>query len=280
MSLLTLRKSSREHRVDSERLRSRSIGSFGLAVGIGLTVFGFVGSVSAHVAFTNPALDAELTPGATVTLSWVDVIAHDTEFYDLDFIQSPGAAPQIVAHDLPVGTRHYDWQVPNVECATCSLLVVQRNQLASNYQHLRPISIGVPRSDGSGGAAAAGAANVQMAGATATATSAGGSNSAGAAQAPGSGPEGISCAVSRGRAAPSGLSSLTLVLGLLVYRLRRRGARVVARPGRGTASGHEPCPKPLPNPSPRPTCFVTSEGLTASPLTGRRGRSNETRADA
>ena len=182
--------------------RARKVAFLGM-----LCLLGWARPGNAHVAFTTEA-GMVLTPGSVVTIVWRDVIPHDTLGYQLEFIQDETAAPERIASDLPPGTFQFDWLVPNVECSTCQLHVIQDNG-SYDYEAFLNIQIGVSGAGGASGQAEA-AVTLTSAGGMLTSTSdtsstsgsdtssasASGTNSTGASGAMGSDAAGVTTAMS------------------------------------------------------------------------------------
>ena len=81
----------------------------------------------AHVGLDTPRSGLTFAVGSSVRVTWEDTILHDGIGYDLDLL---GADEQILApivHELPTSVHSYDWQVPDIWCVGCYLMVTQVN---------------------------------------------------------------------------------------------------------------------------------------------------------
>jgi hypothetical protein len=113
-----------------------SLGGF-----VGLLVLAFAVPAMAHVAFDSPADNATLIAGETVTLTWSDVIPHNTDVYDIDFLLEPGPEGIPVVHDLPATEHSYEWLVPDTPCTACLLHITQHNIDYQDFGDPVPITI-------------------------------------------------------------------------------------------------------------------------------------------
>jgi hypothetical protein len=177
-----------------------------------LFVLGVSRAAAAHVDFTEPAPDAVLTAGSTVTVTWVDVIVHDTQAYDLDFISDAAATPESIAHGLSARTHSYEWQVPYVECTDCALYVLQDNATYTDFSATLPISI-VEGPAGGGSTSEPGIS---------PSASAGSAGDPASSQSSASSSDSSGCTLSSGsQTGKAGLAWLALGAGLLGWRGRR-----------------------------------------------------------
>jgi hypothetical protein len=118
--------------------------SFSRKLGVFMASACFLASstAAAHVAFLNES-GVVLMPGETVSLQWVDTIAHDTLGYDLELYIDVTAEPQSIVSGLGPEVHSYDWVVPDVVCSDCRLRVLQDNGSA-DYEGFLSVQIGDP----------------------------------------------------------------------------------------------------------------------------------------
>lgn len=96
-----------------------------MGLGLGVACSFAAGNASAHVLFDTPRNGAVLVVGQSVTLTWTDVIPHNTSDYDIDVLVN--GQSETIVHDLAPAVHSYEWTVPDQVCTDCLLEIWQRN---------------------------------------------------------------------------------------------------------------------------------------------------------
>ena len=94
----------------------------------------------AHVGFSAPPPNTQLVAGTDTNLEWLDLIAHTTTGYTLEFYASTAAPAVLITAALGPTTHSYVWQVPQTPCASCFVRVTQVND-GGDYSADLPIAI-------------------------------------------------------------------------------------------------------------------------------------------
>ncbi len=91
-------------------------------------LFAFVSlPVFGHVSLLNPQGGETFTAGEAVQINWQEVIAHNTENWDLYFSQDGGQTWEVIEEDISYSQLTYDWMVPDVATTQAQVKVVQDN---------------------------------------------------------------------------------------------------------------------------------------------------------
>ena len=93
--------------------------------------------VLAHVDLENPKGGERYNAGDSVTVSWVEVQAHNTLKWDLFFSTDGGLNWETVKADIPVEERSYQWRVPAILTVTGQIKIVQDNE-GDDYEGISP----------------------------------------------------------------------------------------------------------------------------------------------
>lgn len=91
----------------------------------------------AHVELSNPEGGEVYYSGDSVTVTWVEVIDHNTLNWDLYFSRDGGASWETVKADIPVEEMSYQWTVPAVVTAQGKIKIVQDN-VGTDYEGISP----------------------------------------------------------------------------------------------------------------------------------------------
>lgn len=124
-----------------------------------LCAVSFARPAFAHVGIDTPRSGLTLAVASSVRVTWEDTILHDGIGYELDLI---GADEQIlgpIVHELPTSVHSYDWQVPDIWCVGCYLMVTQVNRdhdysdsvLVNIYGKMAAVGSGASAGSGTGG---------------------------------------------------------------------------------------------------------------------------------
>lgn len=84
--------------------------------------------VRAHVDLSNPEGGEVYYAGNNVSVTWVEVQAHNTLNWDLYFSRDGGESWETVKADIPVKELSYQWTVPAVVTAQAKIKIVQDNE--------------------------------------------------------------------------------------------------------------------------------------------------------
>lgn len=90
-----------------------------------MAVMGF--TTYAHVELTYPEGGETLYAGDTITISWVQVQAHDLENWELYYSADGAGTWQLISNNIAAGLREYDWIVPEEETSNGRIRIVQNN---------------------------------------------------------------------------------------------------------------------------------------------------------
>lgn len=102
----------------------------------------------AHVELSNPEGGEVYYSGNNLTVSWIEVIAHNTLNWDLYFSRDGGATWETVKADIPVEEMSYQWTIPAVGAALGKIKIVQDNvdtdyeSISANFTILITTGIG------------------------------------------------------------------------------------------------------------------------------------------
>jgi len=81
----------------------------------------------AHVELTYPESGETLYSGDTVTITWVQVQAHDVQNWELYYSPDGAETWQLISNNIPAGLREYDWIIPEEETSNGRIRVIQNN---------------------------------------------------------------------------------------------------------------------------------------------------------
>jgi hypothetical protein len=84
-------------------------------------------TVYAHVELTYPEGGETLYSGDTITITWVQVQAHDVQNWELYFSPDGAETWQVISNNIAAGLREFDWVVPEEETTNGRIRVVQNN---------------------------------------------------------------------------------------------------------------------------------------------------------
>lgn len=85
------------------------------------------GTAGAHVSLVYPTGGEMLVAGSRITIEWQEVIAHDTQNWDLYWSPDGGATWVPLQLDIPFASRTFEWDVPAAATTTGRIRVVQDN---------------------------------------------------------------------------------------------------------------------------------------------------------
>jgi len=81
----------------------------------------------AHVELTYPEGGETFYAGDTVTITWVQVQAHDLQNWELYYSPDGADTWEVISNNIPASLREYDWVVPAEETVMGRIRVVQNN---------------------------------------------------------------------------------------------------------------------------------------------------------
>jgi hypothetical protein len=84
-------------------------------------------AANAHVELTYPEGGETLYSGDTITITWVQVQAHDVQNWELYYSPDGAETWQTISNNIAADLREYDWIVPEEETSTGRIRVVQNN---------------------------------------------------------------------------------------------------------------------------------------------------------
>jgi hypothetical protein len=84
-------------------------------------------TVYAHVELTYPEGGETFYTGDTITITWVQVQAHDVQNWELYYSPDGAQTWQLISNNIAAGLREYDWIVPEEETTVGRIRVVQNN---------------------------------------------------------------------------------------------------------------------------------------------------------
>lgn len=84
-------------------------------------------SAKAHVELLSPAGGETFSQGQTITISWKEVIPHNTVNWDLFFSIDGGLNWNVLKADIAPGTLSYQWTIPQILTSEAKIRVVQDN---------------------------------------------------------------------------------------------------------------------------------------------------------
>lgn len=93
--------------------------------------------VLAHVDLENPKGGERYYSGDSVTVSWVEVQAHNTLNWDVLFSSDGGLNWETVKTDIAYEERSYKWRVPAILTVTAQIKIVQDNE-GDDYEGISP----------------------------------------------------------------------------------------------------------------------------------------------
>ena len=94
-----------------------------------------VGSLAkAHVSLDNPVGGETFNSGSTLTIAWTELVAHNTQYWDLHFSSDGGTTWEPIEVNLPYSTTSFDWTVPEIITSEGVVRVTQVNA-GMNYEH-------------------------------------------------------------------------------------------------------------------------------------------------
>ena len=92
----------------------------------------FTSKIDAHVGLDYPQGGETFLTGATVTITWTELVPHSTDNWDLYFSQNGGRDWETILLDIPYGQTAYNWLVPDMLTDQAMIYVVQDNP-GQNY---------------------------------------------------------------------------------------------------------------------------------------------------
>lgn len=84
-------------------------------------------SLYAHVELTYPEGGETLYSGDTITITWVQVQAHDLQNWELYYSADGAETWQVISNNIAPELREYEWVVPDAETTKGRIRVVQNN---------------------------------------------------------------------------------------------------------------------------------------------------------
>ncbi len=110
-------------------MKGISIKVFMMALAIGMG-----SQAQAHVSLDNPVGEETFISGSTLTIAWTELVAHNTQYWDLHFSSDGGATWEPIQVNIPHSTTSLDWTVPEISTWEGVVRVTQVNQ-GMNYEH-------------------------------------------------------------------------------------------------------------------------------------------------
>ncbi|HKJ67092.1 MAG TPA: FlgD immunoglobulin-like domain containing protein [bacterium] len=90
--------------------------------------------LGAHVQLDYPVGGEEFLQGETITIRWSELIAHDTQNWDLYFSEDGGGTWEVIKLDIAVESRAYQWTPLEISTIAARIRVVQDNA-GYDYSH-------------------------------------------------------------------------------------------------------------------------------------------------
>ncbi len=92
-----------------------------------MIIFLFNYNAFAHVELTYPEGGETFYSGDTITITWVEVQAHDVQNWELYYSSDGAETWQVISNNIEASLRAYDWIIPEEETTIGRIRVVQNN---------------------------------------------------------------------------------------------------------------------------------------------------------
>jgi hypothetical protein len=95
-----------------------------------LLFMGMVVSIQlqAHVELNSPLGGETYHPGETVTITWTEIVKHNSLNWDLFYSIDGGVSWIILKEDVPLEARSYQWFIPDIPTTKARIKVIQDNE--------------------------------------------------------------------------------------------------------------------------------------------------------